>query len=62
MLSQRRKAEIGLLSACLLMASTLTILYRGSKDIAPAAPRTPVVHNTPAAPPAPVLKIAQLNK
>jgi hypothetical protein len=32
MVSQRRSAQLGLLSACLLLATTLTILYRGSHE------------------------------
>ena len=32
MFSQRRRAQIGLGSACLLLIVTLTILYRGSHE------------------------------
>jgi hypothetical protein len=32
MFSQRRRAQIGLASACLLLIVTLTILYRGSRE------------------------------
>jgi hypothetical protein len=32
MISQRRRAQMGLASACLLLIGTLTILYRGSHE------------------------------
>jgi hypothetical protein len=32
MFSQRRRAQLGLLSASLLLILTLTILYQGSRD------------------------------
>jgi hypothetical protein len=38
MFSHRRRAQMGLLAACTLLISTLTILYQGSRDVA-GAPR-----------------------
>ena len=35
MLSQRRGAQLGVLAASLLLMSTLTILFLGSRDTAP---------------------------
>jgi hypothetical protein len=32
MLSLRRRAQMGVLSACLILVSTLTILYMGSRE------------------------------
>ncbi len=33
MLSLRRRAQMGVLSACLILVSTLTILYMGSREV-----------------------------
>jgi hypothetical protein len=32
MFSHRRRAQMGLLAACMLLISTLTILYQGSRE------------------------------
>ena len=37
MLSQRRRAQLGVLAASLLLVSTLTILFIGSRDAVPHA-------------------------
>jgi hypothetical protein len=40
MLSQRRGAQLGVLAASLLLMSTLTILFLGSRDTPPQAQQT----------------------
>lgn len=37
MLSQRRRAQLGVLAASLVLISTLTILFIGSRDAVPQA-------------------------
>jgi hypothetical protein len=40
MLSQRRGAQLGVLAASLVLMSTLTILFMGSRDTAPQSHQT----------------------
>jgi hypothetical protein len=37
-MSQRWRAQLGLLAACIVLATTMTILYRGSQANHPAKP------------------------
>jgi hypothetical protein len=43
-MSERRRAQFGLLSACAVLAGTMTILYRGSRNAPIQAPQTKVVY------------------
>jgi hypothetical protein len=40
MLSQRRRAQLGVLAASLVLISTLTILFIGSRDALPQSQQT----------------------
>jgi len=49
MLSERRSAQLGLVSACTLLMATLTILYRGSRQSEPPTANQTTASAPPAA-------------
>ena len=45
-MSMRRRAQFGLLSACAVLACTMTVIYRGSRNPELQTQPTNVVHKT----------------